>query len=295
VQNMMHNKQLLIIYNPTAGSRVLSKLETIISMLKARGATVDLCETEYEGHATEIARQKASKEYDVIVAAGGDGTIREILNGIYPNKIPVAIIPLGTANVLALELGLKNNVESIVNYILDGKTRRCWLGRLNGCYFSLMLSVGLDAVSVANVNRKHKKYLGKMAYVISYLAAIIKSRNLIYKVIIEDKEYEATNVIVSNGKYYGGNFICAPQASLEDNKLYVLMAKNKGRTSAIIYALLMFMQKYPYSQSVEIRSATKLRIECYRENEPVQIDGDHADYLPVDVSISEDYVNLLFP
>ena len=158
-----------------------------------------------------------------------------------------------------------------------------------------MISAGLDAVSVTKVNKKLKKWFGKFAYITSFVKAVINSKNIIYKVLIENKTYYSSGVIVSNGKFYGGEYICAPDASLQENKLYAILTKRTGRINALKYALLMFLQKLPYSDSVTIFPVTKLRISCEQKKVPIQIDGDDGGYIPVDVSISDQYINFLYP
>ncbi|MBL4603868.1 MAG: diacylglycerol kinase family lipid kinase [Emcibacteraceae bacterium] len=293
--NDQDGKKLLIIFNPTAGRRQVSKFQAIVAKLKANGLSLDIVETKSEGHATRAARDNVTSHYDMIVAAGGDGTINEVINGLCPYKIPLAIIPLGTVNVLALEIKLKTDINSIVKYLMDGIVKECWLGKINDHYYSLMLSVGHDAKSVQNVSKTLKKYFGRAAYIISYLASVIKNGNTLYKVTIDNKVYQASNVIVCNGKLYGGHYICAPDASLSDETMFVLLAKKKGRLSALKYAFLMVMQKYPFSRSIEIIETRSLYIESNEMCEPIQTDGDSYGTLPGKVSISDESLNLLYP
>lgn len=288
-------KNILVIYNPTAGTSSLKKLNSIIDGLKNLGTQVNMVATSYADHACDIAKQATKEEYDLIVAAGGDGTMNEVVNGVYPSKMPVAFIPLGTVNVLALEISLKNDVLSIVKYIAYGKVERCWLGCSNGRYFLLMMSVGHDAKSVAFVNRTLKTYFGKLAYLCSYLKSLIFSKNTIYQISIGDEKYSAFNVIVSNGRLYGGNFVCAPQASLNDDQLYISMAQKGSRLQALKYAALMFLGKYPNSATVKNIPANKCLIESEELNQPIQLDGDAIGELPAHVSITDDYINLLRP
>jgi len=289
------NKKVLIIFNPEAGQRAEQKLKRIVEELKRNELLIDTIKTQYSGHAKIIAQENVNNKYAMLIAAGGDGTINEVLNGMYPTFVPFAIIPLGTANVLAKEAQIGSNASGIVNYILNGSTKPLWLGRSNNKYFALMMSAGLDAVSVTKVNKKLKKWFGKFAYIVSFVKAVMDSKNITYEVLIENKIYYSSGVIVSNGKLYGGEYICAPNASLQENKLYAILTKNTGRINALKYALLMFLQKLPYSDSVTILPVTKLRINCEQKKIPTQIDGDNGGYVPVDVSISDQYINFQYP
>lgn len=288
------NKRVLIIYNPVAGRRLKKKFDLIVKKLKENNLDIEIIFTQFTGHAKIIARENFNK-YDMIAIAGGDGTINEVLNGVYDETTHISIIPLGTANVLAQEINLKNDVKSIVNYIVHGSIKPLWLGKANGQYFALMLSVGLDAISVANVNKNFKRWFGKFAYILSYLSAVIQSKNITYKVCIEGQILYASNVIVSNGRLYGGKFICAPAANLQEKKLYAILAKRNGRWNALKYSFFMFTNQYPYSKSVITIPLSGLEIECEEKKVPVQIDGDQAGYLPVKISVSEKYINFLYP
>jgi len=289
------NKKVLIIFNPTAGRKILNGLDKIIRAIKKYNIEVDMAHTQHAGHAREIARDANNDDYDLIVAAGGDGTINEVINGLYPRKTALAIIPLGTANVLASEIGLKNTTSSIVDYLVGGIIKPIWLGVANEKYFALMLSVGADAHSVAKVSSKLKRSIGKYAYLISYVKSVFCRPNALYQVTIDGDTYQGSNVIVSNGRYYGGKYLCAPDADIREQKLYVTLAQKKGAFNAIKYAILMFAQKYLYSKTVMNMPANRVEIKSDMENEPIQVDGDHFGELPVDVSISQDYINLLFP
>lgn len=289
------HKNILIIFNPTAGARSIKKLNNIINCLKDLGVNVEMSETHFAGHAFKLAKQAKYKNYDLIVAAGGDGTTNEVINGIYPSKNPVAIIPLGTVNVLAFEIALKLNIRSIVDYLAHGETKPCWLGNSNGRFFLLMMSVGHDAKAVAYVNQSLKALIGKPAYIISYIKSLLVSKNTIYEVTIGKEKFRGSNVIISNGRLYGGNFICAPEATLDDNQLMISMAQRRGWFSAIKYAVQMFLGKYPKSGSIISIAAKKCYVACRDPQEPIQLDGDAIGELPAEVSISDDYIQLLRP
>ena len=286
---------VLIIYNPAAGAESINAFNRVVDALNEKVKNVVVVETEYAGHAREIAYRSIDGDYDLIIAAGGDGTINEVINGLYPSDMPFAIIPLGTVNVLAKEIKLENSHYSILDYILSGKVKPSWLGVSNGHCFFLMMSAGIDARSVAIVNVFLKKYIGRFAYAISFLKCLFKGGNINYKVTVDGKEFYASNVIVSNGKLYGGQYLCAPNMDLEQEKLQVLMAQKKGRWPALKYAYLMLTQQYPDAGSVISISARSVHIISDVDDEPIQLDGDHIGYLPADISVSKSPISLLYP
>ena len=289
-------KRLLIILNPTAGGgRANRKFSHIVDKLKRSDLTITVIETEYAGHGRLIAEQNVGNNYDMVVAAGGDGTLNEVLNGIYPHQIPFGIIPLGTVNVLAKEINLKCNADDIADCLIESHIVPIWIGVSNDQYFFLMVSAGLDSLSVAHVSSRLKKLIGKSAYALSFLWQVFKSKNVSYEVNENGKTHTASNVIVSNGRLYGGQYICAPEARLDEKCLYLLMATRTGRFNSIKYAYLMLTQQYPYCNSVISMPITKAIIRCNDANMPIQIDGDYGGNLPVEIGISEKSVNLVQP
>jgi len=288
-------KKLLIIINPAAGRRSPGKFSHIVDILRENNLAVTIMETRYSGHGQLIAKQNAPGNYDMVIAAGGDGTVNEVLNGLYPCKIPFGIIPLGTVNVLARGINLKNKARNIADCIINGHTAPCWLGVANGRYFSLMASAGLDSLAVAHVNPGLKKIIGKAAYALSFIREVIKSRDITCEIEANGKAYTASNVIITNGHLYGGHYICAPDARLEDRQLYLLLAKRSGRLNALKYAWLMLTRKYPYCDSVVSLPVTKVTVKCKYDNIPLQTDGDTAGVLPAEITISDHPVNLVQP
>ena len=288
-------EKILIVFNPAAGKSQINKLNMVIRQLEEQNIQVSFAETKYAGHAREIAGNVDAEQYDMVVVGGGDGTINEVINGLYPSKIPLGIIPLGTANVVASEMGLENNVPAIVDYIINGEVKPCWLGNLSGRYFLLMVSVGLDAKAVATVSRKLKKYTGKFAYFVSFMKSLLTNKTVEYSVLVDGKEFKSSSVIVSKGQYYGGKYLCAPDTNLQQRNLQVLLTNNRGMLNFLWYAILMFTQKFPYANSVVKLTGQHVEITSDCSNDPVQMDGDMAGELPKSVSISDDYIHLLYP
>ena len=294
-----NKKNLLIILNPVAGRRLQGKFNNIVNILQKNNLTVTIRETKYAGHGKEIAKEITSEninnDYDMIIAAGGDGTINEVINGIYPHQIAFGIIPLGTANVLAKEIKLGEKANDIADCLINGHSSACWLGKANGQYFTLMTSIGLDSLAVAHVSTRLKKIIGKGAYGLSFIWQVIKSKNISYEVTSDGKSYDAYNIIIANGHLYGGQYICAPKARLEDKRLYLLLAQKGGRLNALKYAYLMLTQKYPASPTVTTLPMTQATIKCRHNNISIQSDGDAIGCLPAEVSLSEYALNLIRP
>ena len=138
-------QRILVIHNPTAGSSARTKLRRFVELLSEDGAEVAVRATAGPGDATAIAAAAGDGKWDAIVAAGGDGTVNEIVNGLGPNSPSLGILPLGTANVLALELGLPVAAPDAARLIARGGVRQLYFAAIEGRRFVMMAGVGFDA------------------------------------------------------------------------------------------------------------------------------------------------------
>ena len=267
----------------------------VLDGLKNNHISFELVMTEYAGHGTELAKHYClSDDIDMIVVAGGDGTINEVINGLYGSNMPLGIIPMGTVNVLAKEIGLKNTIAHIVETIVRGDCQKIYIAKINESYFSLMASVGLDALSVQNVNLKLKKYLGGFAYFASFMKQLIISNDTEYQITIDGKDHFCFGAIISNGKFYAGKYVCAPGSDVKDGKLYGVLMKNKGRLNILRYFIAIITNRVGRLHDMELYPAKSILISC-AVAAPIQVDGDYFGDLPVQISISRKTIFLVSP
>ena len=171
--------RLTVIFNPTAGARRGRRLEATLRILRDEGCALDLRQTKAAGDAARLARAIDPTATDLVVAAGGDGTINEVINGLVEGggaSAPpaLAIVPLGTANVLAAEIGLGTSPRAIADAVLKGRTVSLSLGEANGRLFALMVGVGFDAQVVRHVDLALKRRIGKAAYLWETLWQLVR-------------------------------------------------------------------------------------------------------------------------
>lgn len=292
---MKNNGPILIIHNPNAGQRRENLFDDILSGLDKCGVIYKVIETEYAGHGEKIAREMTARDdFQAIIAAGGDGTINEVLNGTREYAKPIGIIPLGTANVFAKELGMEINVKSIVQILAGGYCTDVYVASINDQIFSLMASVGYDAFSVKNVNVNLKKKIGGVAYVISFIRALLVTPSIEYKIEINGHMHDAYGAIITNGKYYGGKYICAPDASVKENTLYAILFKNSGAFQGIKYFWSIMTNKISKTSGVKFFPVTKVKISS-NHDAPIQIDGDYFGELPVTIKMIDKPVSIICP
>jgi len=257
-------------------------------------ATITLRETIGRGDAESFAIEASAGEFDVIVAAGGDGTINEVVNGLTGKDLPLAVIPLGTANVLAQEIGLPACSSTIACSILAGEARPIHVGTANGRRFVMMAGAGFDAHVVAGVGPRVKRVLGKGAYAIESLVTMLRFAYPAYRVTIDGQGYDAASVIVANGRFYAGRFVCAPRASLSDGRLHVCLFLRTGPWSVVRYGTALLMNRLARLPDVNVVPGSRITVEG-GAGEPVQCDGDTSLGLPLIASAGDKTLQLVMP
>jgi len=278
---------VLIIYNPNAGRRRAHLLWRVLDTLVAQGIRLEVAETCHRGHAEALARAAAAAGESTVVAAGGDGTIAEIANGLagYPTKL--GIIPLGTANVLARELGFSFQPRSVAEALAFGRTRRLWPGCSSGTQgdrlFVQMLGVGFDAHVVQHLSPGLKAMFGRGAYVMQTLAELIRYPFAPVSVRIDGQQMKAASVIVSKGRLYGGPFLLAPEAQSCKPGFSVIMFERSGPLAALHYGAALPLGLLPGALGVRHIQARDVEFDGNAWL-PAQADGDFAGFTPLRVT-----------
>ena len=278
---------MLIVFNPVAGRRRANLLWRVLDVLVANGIRLDLAETHRAGHAEALAREAAGRGEKIIVAAGGDGTIAEVANGLIGSDARLGVIPLGTANVLAHELGLPFAPKSVAAALAFGRTRTLWPGQANGRdgarLFVQMLGVGFDAQVVHNMPFPLKKLFGKGAYVMQSMRELVRYEFPSIRLRIDDIETEAASVIISKGRLYGGKFRLAADAVPGDPGFSVVLFDRSGPCSTMMYGTALPLNLL--GRAPGVRHIRARRIDFIQNDAvPAQTDGDSAGFAPLWVS-----------
>lgn len=290
-------RRALVIFNRNAGGgRKVQRVDEVASMLREAGVAVDIHETTCAGdaEATAASARAEGSGIDVVICAGGDGTINEVVNGLAGGETPLAIIPIGTANVLAAEIGLETDTKSVVASILSGTPTPIHLGIANGRRFALMAGVGLDAEVVATVDRELKRQTGKLAYALATVNRWLAYRNHSYKVVVDGVVHEAASAIVANGHYYAGKFVCAGDARITEPGLHVCLFEKPGRWQAIYYMIALFCGFLDRLNTYRVIPGKEVSVTDEPDG-PVQGDGDIITRLPVSIGVAAETVFLIMP
>ena len=291
---MTDKPRLLVIHNPISGRRRGTFLKQVLGRLERAGCEIDVRQTGGRGDAEALARDADPERFSAVVVAGGDGTINEVINGLDKRTLPLGLIPMGTANVLAAELSLPESAEGVADVLLAQRLRRICVGNASGRRFAMMAGVGFDAHVVANLNTGLKRLLGKGAYVLQCGLEFLRYRSTLYRLRVDNTEWEAASAVIANGHYYGGRFVCAPDARLDDPKLHVCMFGRAGRFHVIRYSSALLLGRLHKLPDVTVVPASRVMV-VDSEGEPVQGDGDIIANLPAEISIDRDGIDVIVP
>jgi len=282
---------MLIVFNPAAGQGRRRRLDRALAMLRRLGCPYRLAETTRPGHAEALARAAARDGTAVVVAAGGDGTIAEVAGGLAGSRAALGVLPLGTANVFAWELGIPILPEAAAAGLAAGRESGVYPGIArfadgSSRLFVQMLGAGFDAAVVAHLDIGLKQRIGRGAYAWQAMRQLSRYRFPALRVIFADGEAEASSVIVSNGRLYAGRHLLAPAAAMARPGFEVALFRRAGPWAAAAYGAALPLNLLPRMPGVTLRPATRLRIEGM--GVAVQADGDLAGQLPVEVQAAPD-------
>jgi YegS/Rv2252/BmrU family lipid kinase len=277
-------RRLLVIHNPTAGRRSLRRLHRFLAQLGRLDVAVVLRETLARGDAEAFARAADAAEFDAVVAAGGDGTINEVVNGLADSALPLAVMPLGTGNVLANEIGLPRNPERLAEIAVAGAARPIWIGEVAGRRFVMMAGIGFDAAVVAGLDLALKRRVGKLAFVKEIIAQLWHHGACRYRVSCEGADHLPASAVIANGRFYAGRFVLAPAARLDDPALQLVLFMSTGRLAMIRYLLAMALGRVHRLPDVRILRTARLTV-AGPVGAGVEADGDIVATLPVTISV----------
>ena len=282
------------IVNTLARSYTPERVNHVVRRLEARGISLTVNIVSEPGEATGCANRICGREKNpFIIVGGGDGTINGVLNGLSFGKATLAVAPLGTANILARELGIRS-LDDAVERIINGATRSPVVGLLQNdrrkLYFLLMAGVGFDGFICETVRASEKKFLGKGAYLIAALRRFAAWERERLEIYVDEMRIDCHSVIVCNATRYGGSTMLAPDADLFSREFQVVCMKEDRRRSYLRLILNTFAGRYPDTPDVRRFTAGKLVVTGRKA---VQSDGDFVTYSPVRISCVEQFFQII--
>lgn len=294
--------RLLFIYNPFSGNNRGAKcISQIKKLLTEKSLAFDLHTTDYPLHGLEIVRDADFKEYDGIAVAGGDGTLFNVINGYFQNassqRIPLGIIPIGTGNAFARELGLKHScMENAIDIINLNKPKKIDLGQFKTqdkiYYFHNILGLGFvtDVIKIAN----KLKFFGNMAYSLGVFFKVVILKNYRAKIVIDGKiiERESALIEISNTRYTS-NYLMAPNAMIDDGLLDVTLFNDLSRRNLLYGFPKMVKGGHIYLEGVESFKAKHISIST---DSPMTLspDGELVGITPVEIKCIHQCIDIFW-
>ena len=298
---MLHTPpSAVLIFNPESGRMRRQRSQQILAAqreLGQRGIAVDAQRTTRAGEATELTRSAVEAGAELIIVCGGDGTINEAACGMALSQVPLAVLPAGTANVLAREIGMPLSIPAAARALVDCQPRRISLGCAGSRYFLLMAGVGFDASVVRQVNAKHKKLLGMTTYIVEALRQALFQAPAPFVISGNDWQCRGTFVCIAKAQHYGPVKMVR-EADLFSDSLYIYCFQSQNRLRYFRYALALLSGSLRRLPDVSYVEATEV---CCKpsspEAEPVflQVDGEFAGQLPCCIKVVPDALTILVP
>ncbi len=281
--------RICIIVNPAARG-----VQARIARLRQLTRNVVIRTTQGPGDAEAQAERAVEQGFGTIVAAGGDGTINEVVNGIGGTGVVLGILPMGTVNVLAMELGLPFDLVSAWKVIRNGKVRLIDEASANGHIFVQMAGVGVDAQIIARNNRQIKQVLGPLSYLLT-ATQVAAERPPRLRVTSEDHPtVEGSFVLVGNGRFYGGPFPVFAHADMQDGLLDICVFKHMNYLHLMRYFRGMVFGSLSKFSDVTYFKARRVFVEANREV-PMEADGELAGHSPVEFIVRRRKLRVLVP
>ncbi|MBI5394990.1 MAG: diacylglycerol kinase family lipid kinase [Verrucomicrobia bacterium] len=291
--------RICVIFNPAArGDRAQARLRR----LRELAGDADLLPTDAAGHAITLAEQAARGGCGTVVAAGGDGTINEVVNGLM--RIPAAsrprlgVVPIGTANVYARELGLPFSVDAAWRVAAAGRERCVDVGVARAAggeqrYFAQLAGAGFDALAIAALDMRLKKRINWLAYVVSGFRTVARGLPRL-TVTADDRRCEGCFVFIGNGRFYGGSFPLFPDAQLDDGALTVCVFEGGRVLDVLRYLPRVLTGSHPKLADVRYFKAKRVRVES-AETVPTELDGELWGNCPAEFSVEAGALRVLVP
>jgi YegS/Rv2252/BmrU family lipid kinase len=297
----------LIIFNPAAGPRRnWEALTKAAFALEKGGWKVEVVETESSDEVYKLAKEAASSGYDAVIAAGGDGTVNGVVNGIVGTETALGVLPLGTGNVWARQLGLTSanlflglpDAAKAAEILLESSTVKVDVGLANGRHFLLWCGIGIDALVTEEIESHPavKRRLGPTAFVAAGVITAITflGTKTIFQFDGKTIKRRIILAIVSNIRLYGGIIKIAPYARLNDGLLDLCIFKGYRFPHLLHHVYSVFSGRHLSDPSIEMKQVSKLTVRTARPFS-IQVDGEPIGKTPVQIEVKPQALKALIP
>jgi diacylglycerol kinase (ATP) len=287
-------RRFLIIHNTRAGLRQRWLLAAVLRHLEQAGAAIRVADAASLDEDEKIARSAvAAGDYDCVVAAGGDSTIRGVACGLIGSRMPLGIIPIGTGNVLAHEIGLGRDPASLAKTLREGPALDIRYGRADAVPFLMMVGAGFDAHVVGSLNTSWKRNVGKLAYSWPTVRALLRRPNR-FEVAIDGRTMDATWLVVTRVAHYAGAFVIADRQGLSDDGFHAIVTTVESRRGLMSVLISMARRRHALRRDVEIVACKHVTLPGSPEL-ATQLDGERVSPSVREIALSDDTLAVIVP
>lgn len=321
--------QAELIYNPSGGQvTIRHELDNVVAFLRRCGWSVALRETSRPLEAIELARDAVNRGARVVIAAGGDGTVNEVANGLVNTDTALGVLPVGTTNSWALQMGIpalnpilpgtqaaklfagleewiarplpanyyRKVLLDAARVLVEGQTVAVDVGELSGRYFLISAGIGLEAAIVESISLKEKRALGSWAYVLTAIGSAYKYSSTDVRLKLDGKVIDVSTslIVVSNIQLYGGMAAIGPKACVNDGRLDVCILKGDGFFTFVQHAMNILSHRHLRDPKVEYYQCREIAVESLRPL-PVHVDGEPFAMTPVAIRAVPSSLKIIVP
>jgi len=288
--------RILFIINPRAGASNRNKVDLVSWLAQLAGHMLTVEVPKKAEDAVTSALRGVAEGYDRILAAGGDGTINQVVSALAETEIPLGIIPIGTVNVLARELGIPLDPVKALQIALGDRVRRVDLGMANGQYFALMAGMGFDAKVVSEIVPRLKELFGPLAYVTAGLQALAGYKPSQFYLTFNGRttRFPAWLLVVGNAGYYAYQLSVTPSARMDDGLLDIIVFGEQNALDRLAQIGAVFLGQHIKHPNIRYFQAPALSVAA----EPavrLQLDGDIVGSSPVEISVRHGALRVMVP
>ncbi|MFH1419597.1 MAG: diacylglycerol kinase family protein [Planctomycetota bacterium] len=294
---MSERSRILVVVNPVSGrGKRRETLASLIRRLREAGCSVVVLETAKPGDARAAAAQSCRDGCDVLIVAGGDGTINEAVRGLVDESPPILIVPMGTENILAKYLGLPTDCAGLLEVLREGRSVQLDVATRNGDRFLLVAGVGFDAQVVREVSRVRKGHISYFSYLGPLWRTFWSYRHPRLRVDCDGEPiFDGEGlVLLGNVPRYAMGLRVLSRAVPDDGLIDACVFECPRRVSLLRHALNVLLRRHPGRPGVVYRQAKTVRVAS-DEQVPVEVDGEVGGWLPAEFTITETRARFLVP
>jgi len=290
---------ITLLLNPAAGrGRAARRLAGIVRFLERAKAPFEILRSEGPGHMTELALSlsESRRRGTLPVVVGGDGTLNEVINGLPPSPPPLGIIPAGTGNDTAANLGIPASTEEACRNLFTGRPRSLDLIDAGGRLFAGIGGAGIDSEVTMRANRMRLPVPGPAVYTLATLAALASFRSCRFTLTSDEWTYRGRVMFVgiANSPSYGGGMRLSPNSNMSDGRFEVCIVEAMGRLELLRNFPRIFAGTHLTHPKVRILTARRLKMESQRPV-PFCLDGEYHQSLPIEISLLPSALSVITP